>query len=74
MYESADIVKYLFKTYGPGESKIPFLLKGSVLATMLSAMGKSTYTTSSDFCLLIYLFSCSIVYKSPPHEWAYPST
>jgi len=45
LYESSDIVKYLFKTYGPGEDKIPALLRDgflskntSLLATMLRCL------------------------------------
>jgi hypothetical protein len=28
MFESDDIIKYLFNTYGPGEEYIPWTLKG----------------------------------------------
>lgn len=30
MFESDDIINYLFDTYGPGQSEVPGLLKGSV--------------------------------------------
>jgi len=31
MYESADIIRYLYKNYGPGEDKAPELLTGPVM-------------------------------------------
>mmetsp|Transcript_30099 Transcript_30099/g.76273 ORF Transcript_30099/g.76273 Transcript_30099/m.76273 type:complete len:339 (-) Transcript_30099:267-1283(-) len=31
MYESADIIRYLYKNYGPGEDKAPGLLTGPVM-------------------------------------------
>jgi len=34
MYESDDIINYLFKTYGPGEEAVPRLLKPGTLSTL----------------------------------------
>lgn len=33
MFESDDIINYLFDTYGPGRDKVPFQLKGSFALT-----------------------------------------
>jgi len=51
MYESSDIIKYLFHTYGPGETKIPALLTGSKLATTLSMI--ATFIRIHPFNTLI---------------------
>jgi len=38
MYESDDIIRYLFRTYGPGEDKIPGPLTRSTLATVSAGL------------------------------------
>lgn len=38
MYESNDIIKYLFNTYGPGEAAIPGPLKAGTLATLSAGL------------------------------------
>ena len=35
MFESDDIINYIYDTYGPGADKVPFTLKGS-FATVTS--------------------------------------
>lgn len=42
MYESDDIIRYLFTEYGPGEDKIPFMLKAGPLTTITCALGMAT--------------------------------
>lgn len=56
MYESADINKYLFNTYGPGEKEIPLLLTGGKFATMLSMLGMNAPSMDDISLILIYLF------------------
>ena len=38
MYESADIIRYMFERYGPGEAAIPSMLGGGTLATLSAAL------------------------------------
>ncbi|GAX74499.1 hypothetical protein CEUSTIGMA_g1948.t1 [Chlamydomonas eustigma] len=39
MYESDDIIKYLFSQYGPGQEEIPFLLRAGFLTTLTCGLG-----------------------------------
>ena len=39
MYESDDIIRYLFKTYGNQEGEIPSSLKGGFFTTLSCALG-----------------------------------
>lgn len=39
LYESDEIIKYLFNEYGPGEDKIPFMLKAGMLTSVTCGLG-----------------------------------
>ncbi len=39
MYESDDIVKYLFDEYGPGAAEIPFMLRAGPLTSITAGLG-----------------------------------
>lgn len=39
MYESDDIITYLFDSYGPGADQVPRLLKLGALTTLTAGVG-----------------------------------
>lgn len=39
MYESDDIINYVFDTYGPGAAQVPRLLKLGPLTTLTAGVG-----------------------------------